>query len=302
MKSINKLSIILSLAVALVFVGCKPEEEFSEDKVKIDFEQSNSQFDKYLKKNFIDTYNIEILYKWKDIESDLNYTLTPASYENSVKMANVLKYVCLDAYDAVAPEGFLKKYFPKMVMFVGSLAYNSSGSIVLGTAEGGLKITLYGVSHLNTSNVELMNQLYFHTIIHEFSHILHQTIDFSTDYKKITSTEFLGDAWTERENTSEVALKKGFVSPYSRKDFNEDFVEVISHYVTNTDAQWSQKMATAGASGAQGRAIIERKVEMIRTYLKNFWSIDLDALRAEFQTRLKNVGDPTKVDLDNIDL
>lgn len=296
MKYINKHLFLLYLAIASVFTGCKPEEEFSEDKLKIDFGRENSQFDKYLKKNFIDTYNIEVLYKWKDIESDQDYTLSPATYEHSVRMANVLKYVCLDAYAAVAPKGFLEKYFPKMVMFVGSLAYNPNGTIVLGTAEGGLKITLYGVNHLNPNSPELMNRFYFHTIIHEFSHILHQTIDFSNDFKKVTATEFLGDAWSETQNTAEVALKKGFISPYSRKDFNEDFVELISHYVTNTQDQWDEKLRIAGTTG---KPIIDRKVEMIRSYLKNFWEIDLDALRTEFQTRLQNVGN---VDLDNIKL
>lgn len=296
MKNINKHLVLLSLAITSVFVGCQPEEEFSADKLKVDFGRENSQFDKYLKKNFVDTYNIEVLYKWKDIESDQDYVLSPATYEHSVRMANVLKYVCLDAYAKVAPKGFLEKYFPKMVMFVGSMAYNPNGTMVLGTAEGGLKITLYGVNHLDATNVEQMNRFYFHTIIHEFSHILHQTIDFSNDFKKITATELLGDAWSETQNTDEVALKKGFVSPYSRKDFNEDFVELISHYVTNSDAQWSQKMTTAGA---EGKAIIDRKVAMIRTYLKTFWKIDLDELRSEFQTRLQTVR---TIDLDNIDL
>lgn len=292
MKNINIL--ILSLAMVSTFVGCTPEEQFSEDKLKINLGRETSPFDKYLKKTFVDTYNIEVLYKWRDIESDQQYTLTPATYEKSVRMANVLKYVCLDAYSAVAPEGFLEKYFPKMIMFVGSFAYNPNGTLVLGTAEGGLKITLYGVNHLDINSPESMNRYYFHTIIHEFSHILHQTIDFSNDFKKMTDKDFLGDAWSERENTDEVALKKGFISPYSRKDFNEDFVELISHYVTNSDSQWLQKMSVAGATGG---ALIERKIEMIRIYLKTFWNIDLDALRNEFQARLNNVN---TIDLDNI--
>ena len=52
--------------------------------------------------------------------------------------------------------------------------------MVLGTAEGGKKITLYNVNDLNVKkiNIEKLNNYYFETMHHEFAHILHQKRNF----------------------------------------------------------------------------------------------------------------------------
>lgn len=49
--------------------------------------------------------------------------------------------------------------------------------MVLGTAEGGMKITLYNVNDINPDQIDinLLNDYYFQTMHHEFAHILHQT-------------------------------------------------------------------------------------------------------------------------------
>lgn len=49
--------------------------------------------------------------------------------------------------------------------------------MVLGTAEGGMKITLYNVNDINPDKIDinLLNEYYFQTMHHEFAHILHQT-------------------------------------------------------------------------------------------------------------------------------
>lgn len=280
--------------IALTLVSCTAEEQFSDDKLKITFEKGDTDFDRYLKHIFVKPYNIEYLYKWKDIESNRNYTLTPANYANSVKMANLLKYLCLDAYDEVSPDDFLKKYFPKNIVLSGSFAHNSNGTILLGTAEGGLKITLYGINELNPTNVANLYEYYFRTIFHEFSHILHQTIDISTDFKKISATDYVGDSWNETNNTPTVALQKGFISTYSRKNEYEDFVEIIAYYITYTDAEWSAKLTTAGTTGAP---IITKKLDIVKQYLKTEWKLDLEALRNQVQTRAANIN---SINLDNI--
>lgn len=223
----------------------------------------------------------------------MSYTLVPATYENSVKMANLVKYLCLDAYEEVAPDGFLEKYFPKMLMLVGSPAYNNNGTIVLGTAEGGLKITLYAVNSLDVSNVEVLYRYYFRTIFHEFSHILHQNKDYSNDFREITPSAYVGGSWNTISNAA--ALQAGFISPYSMKEYNEDFVELIAHYITYTDAQWNAAMTTAGATGS---ARIEEKMAIVKSYMINTWDVDLDALKAEVLARGNNLSN---VDLDNID-
>ena len=283
-----------------IIVACSKDDAPDAEKTVINFgKQAPTTFDKYLEKIFIKPYNISYLYRWEDVESDLDYTLIPASYENSVKMSNLVKYLCLDAYEAVAPNDFLKKYFPKMIMLVGSYAYRNNGTIVLGTAEGGLKITLYGINHLETDfsnpdNVEFLYNYYFRTIFHEFSHILHQTIDYPNEFRIITSNTYIADSWSNEDNTLAKALEKGYISRYSMKDPNEDFVELIAHYITYTDKQWNDALAKAGKEGASR---ISQKIEIVKNYMQNSWKIELDALKKEVQDRANNLQN---VNLNNV--
>lgn len=290
----NKLTYLL---IALFVITCLPacdDDDPNTSVSVIDFgDEKKNEFDKYLEHIFVNPYNIEYIYKYVDIESDYNYELVPAKYDNAVKMANLIKYLCLDAYAEVAPDDFLKLYFPKMFMLIGSPAYNNAGTMVLGTAEGGLKITLYNMNNLDVSNVERLFEMYFHTIFHEFSHILHQTKDYTTDFDKICVTDYVGDSWNGAWNDKS-SLEAGFISDYSSKEPNEDFVELISHYVTYTEDQWNAKMVQAGDVGS---ARLNQKMDIIRTYLQESWDIDIDALRTAIMERAAKLDE---YDLDNI--
>jgi substrate import-associated zinc metallohydrolase lipoprotein len=126
---------------------------------------------------------------------------------------------------------------------VGSPAYNtSSGSIVLGTAEGGMKITLYNVNmiDLNNLDIETLNYWYFKTMHHEFAHILHQTKNYSTDFNEITPSSYQSSSWVNV--TDQEALWMGFVSPYASNETQEDFVETISIYVTHSAEYWEESI------------------------------------------------------------
>ncbi|MFA9370663.1 MAG: putative zinc-binding metallopeptidase [Labilibaculum antarcticum] len=288
------------LASVMVFVlsACDEDYEPNPDISVINMGTGEqNDFDKYLEKTYVDTYNINFVYKWADIESDMQYALVPAKIENSIKMANLIKYLCLDAYEEVAPDGFLKKYFPKMFMMVGSPGWNNNGTYMLGTAEGGLKITLYKINDLDVTNVPNLYSHYFRTIFHEFSHILHQTKDYTTDFDKISATDYVGGAWSDAWGSADVqnenAQKKGFISAYSSKEVNEDFVELIAHYITNTPESWEAMLVASG----EGRPILEQKMTIIKSYMKDVWEIDMGDLREAIDTRANNLDEQ---DLDNI--
>ncbi|MCW3786793.1 zinc-binding metallopeptidase [Plebeiibacterium sediminum] len=290
-KSIKWLAI---LAFVFILGACSKDEEPDTGKTVITIDDSQkNEFDNYLEKVFTDPYNIQVLYKMEDIESDMDYQLVPALYENSIKTANLVKYLCLDAYDEVAPQGFLQQYFPKMIMLVGSAAYRNNGTMVLGTAEGGLKITLYNINELDVSNIEYLYEYYFRTIFHEFSHILHQTIDYTTDFDRISATEYVGGEWNEAWAEGE-SLQNGFISDYSSKEANEDFVELIAHYITNSEETWNAKLDEAGD---EGKAILNEKIAIVTSYLEQSWDIDIDELRNAIQTRAENLD---RIDLDSI--
>ncbi len=277
------------------------EEQIDENKTLINIEDSteNTQFDKYLEQIYVEPFNIEYNYRLKDSDKDMQFTLVPADVEKSVMMANLIKYMCLDAYQKVAPPNFLKKYFPKKITVVGSGGFDDNNNMVAGTAEGGLEITLYNINNLQTTDIPLLFRDYLSTIYHEFSHILHQTVDYPQTFKSITSQDYLGGSWPSSCKNSEIeALKKGYVSCYSRKDFNEDFVEIIAYYVTYKDKQWNELLERAQTDGADGNVKILEKLEIVKKYMSDAWNINLDELRNEILTRadnLKNI-DLTKID------
>ena len=141
-------------------------------------EVERSPFDNWILGNYTHPYNIALKYRMEDNESDMTHVLAPADYKKSVVLAKIIKHVWLEAYDeATGNPDFLRQYIPKTIHFIGSPAYEDNGTMVLGTAEGGMKITLYNVNDINPDKIDinLLNEYYFQTMHHEFAHILHQT-------------------------------------------------------------------------------------------------------------------------------
>ena len=154
-------------------------------------------FDYWLLDNYTYPYNIDFMYRMKDIESDHKYNLVPADYDKAVALSKIIKHVWMDAYVELAGMDFLRVYVPKTFHLIGSPAYESSGNMVLGTAEGGKKITLYNVNDLNIKkiNIEKLNEYYFETMHHEFAHILHQKRNFDPSFNRISEGKYVGADW-----------------------------------------------------------------------------------------------------------
>ena len=115
---------------------------------------------------------------------------------------------------------------------------------------------------------------------HEFAHILHQTKNYPTDFNLISASNYQSSSWVNVEDQE--ALDMGFVSPYASSETQEDFVEIIAIYVTNTPEYWN---ALVGSASATGRELINQKLALVKDYLKTSWGIDLDALRDIVQRR-----------------
>lgn len=235
------------------FVSCSDDELgptiFPVLSEELDPNSSTYPLDRFLKENYLEPYNMRFDYRMSDTEADMNYNLVPASYENSVKMAVLIKYLWYDVYDEViqnavskdipnADKFFLKRYGPKMIMLIGSPAYNAStGTKVQGLAESGVKISLFDVNSLDINDFELMNENFFRVMHHEFSHVLNQNVAFSDDFKETSSGLYDPMNWQDKQN--EVVRSQGFITPYASSEYNEDFVETIAFYVVSTDEQWA---------------------------------------------------------------
>lgn len=283
----------LLFAASIVLGACSEDKLDSHSIFDTESPERNA-FDTWLLLNYVVPYNIQFNYKYIDKESDNTYNLIPAEYDKCVAMAKLTKYLWIDSYNELLGETFIKTYCPRMIQLIGSKAYNSQGSVVLGTAEGGLKITLYNVNELNANSpdIDFLNTWFFKTMHHEFAHILHQTKNYSTDFNLI-STDYQGPSWLNLES-DEVANTMGFITRYASFSPDEDSVEIISNYITHDAGYWENVLNNGGALG---KIKLQKKFDIVRKYLKDSWSIDIDKLRDIVQRRS---GSLSEVDLENL--
>lgn len=284
MKNIKWL--FVSLIIATSLWSCSEESLEPESIFSDGSEVPQNDFDRWLLENYTAPYNIEFKYRFEDKESDDQYNLAPAEYQKSIALAKLTKYLWLESYEELMEPDFIRTYCPKIMHLVGSPAYNSQGSIVLGTAEGGLKITLYNVNSIDLNKIDLesLNYWYFKTMHHEFAHILHQTKNYSTDFNLISASNYQSSSWVNI--TDQQALNMGFVSPYASSETQEDFVEIISIYVTHSSEYWDKLV---GQASEEGQELINQKLALVKDYLTTSWGIDLDSLRDIVQRRSQEV-------------
>ena len=265
----NILALSLLAAVAAGFTSCSEDDLSSESVIKRSTTEKTA-FDKWLYKNFVSPYNIQIQWRYEDNESDMAYYDVPADSAQSVELAHIIKYTCVEAYTQAAGINFTRRYFPKLFSFLGEFEYENSGNIKLGTAEGGKKIRLLGVNHLDRykNNRAYLDEYYLKTIHHEFVHIVNQTKDYPREF---------GTGFEQR----------GFVTAYSQKEEREDIAEVVSTYIISTPAQWKAILAKAVIKDDKGNAAkeqpgvtaINKKLEICKRYYKESFGIDLDKVR-----------------------
>lgn len=275
------------------------EDPLKEESVIKVAQYEENDFDRWLRVNFLTPYNIDFIYRYEFIESDMNYYTVPADMTSSIMMAHLVKYLCIESYDEVAGIAFTRTYFPKMFFLIGEFEYRNNGTMILGTAEGGKKILLSGLNYLQqmATDIEMLNYYYIKTIHHEFVHILNQTVEYSADYQLVTGSGYVADSWSEYPYNVGY-LERGFISAYSQQSADEDFAEMMSTYITNSEEWWEAQMEAAGETG---RMYINKKLDLVRDYLEDGFNIDIDELRATLMRRQQDVAEG-KIDLTSVEI
>lgn len=72
----------------------------------------------------------------------------------------------MEAYDEIWGIDMTRTYVPKLLQFIGNVAYTESG-MILGQAEGGMKVTLFRVNEIDKNNLSVaqLNEYYFKTML-----------------------------------------------------------------------------------------------------------------------------------------
>lgn len=247
--------------------------------------------DKWISDSLTTPYNISAKYKWDQSELPLDRSLVPPLEDKVIPVLSSIRRAWISPYIAEAGDVFFKKYAPKFFALVGSASYNQDGTIVLGTAEGGRKVVLYvlndfrikgmpGFRPSDSSNIKEM----FHTIHHEFGHILHQNVMYPEDYKRISVGLYTAN-WNNISTPE--ARYTGFITPYSMSRPDEDFVEMIATMLVEGKTGFDAIINSI--ADAEARSILRQKEAMVVTYFKQVWNVDFYRLQARTRASIETM-------------
>jgi len=271
-------AIVAVLAVFSLFLGCSKEDPLDVDLSKSPIDApAKTDLDNWIKTTLTDPYNIELVYRF---DRNLTYpdrNISPVELERVVPTAEALLHTYLKVYEKVAGPTFIKTYTPKQFVLYGSPAYNSNGSITLGTAEGGRRVVLYEINEIDFDNAAQVRRK-MRTIHHEFTHIVNQNIAIPPAFEQVTKADYFSD-WTNSANSTSVARSLGFVSRYARSEFKEDFAEMVAHLIVEGQI-WFDSYAFA--AGEDGRSKLKNKEAQVVEYYKQYYGIDFRELQQAF--------------------
>lgn len=266
----------LLLVLPLCFSACREVEVIADDLNIPGLGGTNevpNEVDYWLFDNFTEPYNIEVVYRWdpSQMSNSVAAKLVPIEYNAIKPMMAAMRDVWFEPFNKAAGVDFMKLLAPKKVVLAGSPEYHN-GTIKLGQAEGGRKILLLNANNFNAKDEEALKSA-LHTVVHEFSHILHQTIMFDKSYQAISAGNYNSTGWQEVKN--EEAYKLGFISNYAMSGKDEDFVEMLSLILVYGYDWYEKTIMKAAAESTKVDAVsaLQRKLAVVETYMKNVWGI-----------------------------
>lgn len=250
------------------------------------------ELDVFIQENFTDEYNMAIRYKFVDRYLNPGVRAVPPKIEVVRPMLDFIQDFWIDPYLQVENgEAFFRETVPPEIILLGGLIYNFDGTVTLGTADAGARITFTDVNSIDREDPDWVN-LQLQVVYHEFAHTVHQRFKLPNAFEAITPTGYTGPgAWFTITNTQ--ALERGYVSNYATLNPNEDFAETVAFYLFNQD--FPESVLTdepdcetpACETRNLGRASIREKLAAINDHYKRVTGIDLDDLRAVIQEKLQ---------------
>lgn len=275
MKKLNIYKKIVVLSTVLFLGSCASDEPLKESILDVSI-PSKTALDNWIDTNYLNTYNINVQYKWNQNAVDNNRFLYPPIQSKVQPVLEIVQKIWLDSYKTVAGPDFVKNIAPREFVLVGGINLNTTGTVTLGLAEGGQRITLFETDNVNKKDRENVKR-FVHTIQHEYIHILNQHKPFDEKtLSKITPTGYTSN-WYATSTT--VAREEGFITDYARSNINEDFAEMAAIMLINSKAEYAAILA--GITDQTAVANIKKKEVVVVKYFKDAFGVDFYKLRDE---------------------
>jgi len=270
----NFIKILLCTAAIGLVASCKKDDDINKEIIGLGGDTwEKGPIDEWLLQNFTLPYNIDVKYRWDGAELAVDRTLVPVKEEKVIPLMETVRDAWIKVYTDEIGETFIKKLAPKQYVLVGSPQYNSGGTITLGEAEGGRKVTLFRVNDFSKSNRDIVKPI-LKTIHHEFGHILHQNVMYAPEYQLVTPTGYTSD-WNNISVAN--ARAAGYISAYAQSGPSEDFVEMIAIMLTEGKAGY--ETIIKGITNAAAVTALRKKEEIVVSYFKQKWNIEFYRLQ-----------------------
>jgi substrate import-associated zinc metallohydrolase lipoprotein len=274
---------LVFLSLIMLLAACKKSETLDVDIVGLGGETwQPTAIDKWIRDSMTTSYNIDVKYRWDAFELAMDRTLVPPLQDNVVPMMRIVKYGWIDAYEQLAGSTFIKTLCPKQYCLVGSVAYNPDGTVTLGEAEAGRKVTLYRVNQLKAKDTVFVKRV-LKTIQHEFGHILQHSFPTPVEFTLVTPAGYTTD-W--KEVTEAEARAAGFITPYAMSEPEEDFAETIA--VMLTEGKGGYETMIKGQTSAT-LALFRQKEQTVVDYYRRCYNIDFYALQTVARQKLLQI-------------
>jgi len=241
-----------------------------------------TSLDTWIYDNYTKPYNIEVIYRWSESLVDQSRYLYPPTLDSIQPALRIVKKLWMEPYSAVGTPNIVERTAPRQLVLVGGRNVNPSGTITLGIAESGKRITLFEIDLLSKDSRAKITQ-FIHTIQHEYIHILNQTKPFNEEvYGAITPEGYTAQWFNETTAGSRTA---GFITAYARSNEREDFAEMASTMLEMSRTEWD---ALVNGIAEPGLSKIRKKEQMVVDYYKSEYDIDLYVLQESvYQAILK---------------
>jgi substrate import-associated zinc metallohydrolase lipoprotein len=282
---------MMLVASALFFLASSCYDDESVTSPVKQNEPSSDPIDLAIQTDFVEKYGVAVRYKFVDRYVEPNKRVTPPRRELVEPMLDFLTQFWIEPYIGVQNgRRFFERHVPAEVIFIGTPIYNSDGTITLGTADAGARITLTEVNNIDLENDEWVFQQ-LNTIYHEFAHIIHQRYNLPPSWQEISPEGYTSvGSWYTLSDVE--AIERGFVSPYATSSFNEDFAETVAFILFHpqfyeTYIEDEPNCTTDDCTKRnEGRAFLRTKYTSVLTHYEQVTGVDLLEVRAIIQDKL----------------
>ncbi|WP_321279771.1 substrate import-associated zinc metallohydrolase lipoprotein [Marinifilum fragile] len=285
----------IGIVIAILITACNKSEVV--DYKAPDIKLSNHPNNVYIRENILNKYGTAIRWEWDQRFLNKDQSADPIKEDLVIPVTKLIEELWIKPFLVLSEDSklFIQEYMPKELVYIGSYIFESDGEIIFGYAENGARVSLINLNAFDLDDrIWLENQLI--TMHHEFSHIVHQKMGLPNGYNNISPLGYVGEGWRNGVSLSD-AIKRGMVSAYGTRNQFEDFAQLTSHFLVQDTVYFNSTYIkdwncedfsdpNLCVELNKGKKLISRKLELIRKFYLEEFSINIDELRDTIQSRM----------------